>query len=161
MRGDDSVGPFVIDLLKDRMDTEGCPEGNRLSLLDTDVMPENYTRPIRESGASTCLLLDAVDVKLDPGMIRRIPMESIDETIPCSHSLPLSYLMKYIGEKIERVELIGVQIGETGLYLDMTEEAKKGGEELAEILWNGGWEDIPIHEKSEEDPEREATNYCW
>lgn len=161
MRGDDSVGPYVIDLLKERMDEEGCPEGNRISLIDADVMPENFTRPIRESGASTCLLIDAVDIKIEPGSIRRIPLGMIDETIPCSHSLPISYLMKYIGEKIERVELIGIQIGETGLYMDMTEGARKGGDKLSEVLWNGGWEEIPVHEKSEEDPEKEATNYCW
>jgi hydrogenase 3 maturation protease len=161
MRGDDSVGPFVIDLLKDRMDREGCPEGNRLSLIDADVMPENFTRPIRESGASVCLLVDAVDVKMEPGMIRRIPMDSIDETIPCSHSLPLSYLMKYIGEKIERVELIGIQIAETGLYIEMTDQAIGGGERLAEILWAGDWEKIKVYDGSESPSDTEATNYCW
>ncbi len=161
MRGDDSVGPYVIDLLKEMMEDQGCSEGNRLSLIDADVMPENYTRPIRESNADICLLVDAIDIGMDPGTIRRVPIAMIDETIPCSHSLPLSYLMKYIGEKIDRVELIGIQIGATGLYMEMTEEVMKGGERLAEVLWNGEWEKIPIHEKSDDRSDKEATNYCW
>ncbi len=161
MRGDDSVGPYVIDLLKERMDEEGCPEGHRISLIDADVMPENFTRPIRESGASVCLLIDAIDIKMDPGAIRRIPSDIIDGTIPCSHSLPLSYLMQYIGEKINKVELIGIQIDTTGLFQEMTEVVKKGGEELAEILWKNTWESIKTYEKGESPSEKESTNYCW
>ena len=161
MRGDDAVGPHVIDLLKNRMDEEGCPENIRLSLLDADVMPENFTRPVRESGAKRCIMIDAVDIKLDPGRIRMIPKERIDATIPCSHSLPLSYLMNYIGEKIEKVELIGIQIGTTGLYQPMTEKVIEGAEELAEIIWKGDIDSIKVYDPSEPVSDEEATNYCW
>ena len=161
MRGDDSVGPYIIDVLKDRMDTEGCPDGNPISLIDADAVPENYTRPIRESGAGTCILLDAVDIGLEPGVLRKIPKDLIDETIPCSHNLPLSYLMNYIGEKIDRVELLGVQIQTTGLFQEMTPVVMEGGERLAELLWTGEWKDIPEYRKGERRSDKEATNYCW
>lgn len=161
MRGDDSVGPFIIDVLKDRMDDEGCPENNPISLIDADAVPENFTKPIRESGAGTCLLLDAVDVGLEPGVLRKIPLELIDETIPCSHNLPLSYLMKYIGERVDDVQLIGVQIDTTGLFQEMTDIVRKGGEKLAERLWDGTWKDIDTYRKGERTSEKEATNYCW
>jgi hydrogenase 3 maturation protease len=161
MRGDDSVGPYVIDLMKDRMDDEGCPDGNPLSLIDADAVPENFTRPIRESGARTCILVDAVDISLEPGVLRQVPLDLIDETIPCSHSLPLSYLMKYIGEKIDEVLLIGVQIDTTGLFQEMTEDVRKGGEALSDILWEGNWKDIKVYEKGEGPSDKEATNYCW
>lgn len=161
MRGDDAVGPHVIDLLKQRMDDEGCPEGIKISLIDADVMPENFTKPVRESGAKKCILIDAVDIKLDPGRIRKIPKERIDATIPCSHSLPLSYLMNYIGEKIDEVELIGIQIGTTGLYQPMTEKVLEGAEELAEIIWKGDLDSIKDYDPGEDPSDQEATNYCW
>jgi len=161
MRGDDSVGPYIIDILKERMDADGCPEGDPLSLIDADAMPENYTKPIRESGASTCLLLDAVDIGLEPGVLRKIPKDLIDETIPCSHNLPLSYLMQYIGEKIDDVQLLGIQIDTTGLFQEMTSVVKEGGEKLADRLWDGTWVDIDTYQKGDRSSEKEATNYCW
>ncbi|RLF65710.1 MAG: hypothetical protein DRN57_08530 [Thermoplasmata archaeon] len=159
MRGDDSVGPHVVDLLKERLGDDDST-GRNISLIDADVMPENFTRPIRESGADVCLLVDAVDLKLPPGEIRRVPGELIDETIPCSHSLPLSYIMEYIGEKIDTVELVGIQIRGTGLYMEMSEEAARGAENLVEILLSKGWRELPVYRKGE-GKEEGPVNYCW
>lgn len=160
LRGDDSAGPYVMDLLKERMDLEGCPEKVRLSLIDADVMPENYTKPIRESGAEVCLFIDAVEMGFAPGTLRRIPPELIDVTIPCSHSLPMSYVMGYVGEKVPRVELIGIQISVVGLFHEMSDPVILGCKELADIIWEGKALDIPLFSKGEMTDKR-AENYCW
>ena len=160
LRGDDSAGPYVIDLLKERMDQEGCPESIRLSLIDADVMPENFTKPVRESGADICLFIDAVDMGMEPGTIRRVPMELIDATIPCSHSLPMSYVMGYVGEKVHTVELIGIQISVAGLFQEMSDPVKDACVGLADSIWEGKALGIPLYSIGEKGLKR-AENYCW
>jgi hydrogenase 3 maturation protease len=161
LRGDDSAGPYVIDLLKERMDLDGCPEKVRLSLIDADVMPENYTKPIRESGAEACLLIDAVDMGMTAGAVRRIPEELIDFSIPCSHSLPLSYVMGYLREKVPLVELIGIQISIAGLFQEMSDGTMEGCRKLADTIWEGKVLDVPIFQKKTDDVGSETTDHCW
>ncbi|MGA1873324.1 MAG: hydrogenase maturation protease, partial [Thermoplasmatota archaeon] len=107
MRGDDMAGPFTIDILRERMEAGERPAGFDIELIDADVMPENYTRPIRSSGAEMVLLVDAVDMGLPPGEIRIVPRERIDATLPCTHTLPMSHVMAYLNEAVPRVELVG------------------------------------------------------
>ncbi len=161
MRGDDMVGPYTVDLLKERSDPGEGPEGFELDLIDADVMPENYSKPMRESGADIILFIDAVDMKLEPGDIRIVPMDLIEATIPCSHNLPMSYVMGYINEKIEKVELVGVQIATTGLFLEMTETSKAACEKLADIIWEGRAMELPLYSKDEKKSEKKAENQCW
>ncbi|MCU0798779.1 MAG: hydrogenase maturation protease [Candidatus Thermoplasmatota archaeon] len=161
LRGDDSAGPYVIDLLKERMDLDGCPEKVMLSLIDADVMPENYTKPIRESGAEVCLIIDAVDMGMTAGAVRRIPEELIDVSIPCSHSLPLSYVMGYLREKVRVVELIGIQISVAGLFHDMSDEVMEGCRKLTDTIWEGNVLEVPIFQRKKDDVGSETTDHCW
>lgn len=159
LRGDDSAGPYVIDLLKERMALEGPPRVT-MTLIDADVMPENYTKPIRESGADHCMFIDAVDMGLRPGTIRRIPIELIDATIPCSHSLPMSLVMGYIGESVPKVELMGIQISVAGLFHEMSDAVKDACGDLADILWEGRGMEVPLYQKGDRGAEV-AENHCW
>lgn len=161
MRGDDMVGPYTIDLLKERLDSGEGPDGFELDVIDADVMPENFSKPMRQSGANLILFIDAVDMNLEPGTIRKLPRDLIDATIPCSHNLPMSYVMGYINEKIEEVELVGVQISTTGLFEEMTDTAKEACSRLVDIIWSGEIDSIPEYSKDEEGSDKEATNYCW
>lgn len=161
MRGDDMVGPYTIDLLKERIDSEGSPDGFELELIDADVMPENFSKPIRESGADIVLFVDAVDMGLDPGKIRKVPRDLIDATIPCSHNLPMSYVMGYINERIDRIDLVGVQIESTGLFLEMSGVTKEACSRLSDIIWKGGWEDIVTYSKDVEKGRGATENQCW
>jgi hydrogenase maturation protease len=132
-----------------------------LQVIDADVMPENYSKPMRESGSDMVLFVDAVDMGLRPGEIRIVPRDLIEATIPCSHNLPMSYVMGYINEKIERVELVGVQIKTTGLFEEMTEEIKEACHKLVDIIWDGKIGSVPEYSRDEKGNGEEATNYCW
>jgi len=161
MRGDDMVGPYTIDLLKERLDSGEIPPGFDLEVIDADVMPENFSKPMRESGADLILFVDAVDMGLDPGEIRLVPRDLIEATIPCSHNLPMSYVMGYVDEKIERVELLGVQISNTGLFVEMTDITKDACSKLADIIWKGEYDSLLEYSKQDRGSEKEATNHCW
>lgn len=161
MRGDDMVGPYTTDLLKERLDSGDELIVSKLDIIDADVMPENFSKPMRESDADLILFIDAVDMNLEPGTIRKVPRDLIDATIPCSHNLPMSYVMGYINEKIERVELIGIQIVTTGLFEEMTEITREACRKLADLIWKGEIDSIPEYSKNESGSEKKATNYCW
>jgi hydrogenase 3 maturation protease len=161
MRGDDMVGPYTIDLLKERLDSGEMPSGFDLEVIDADVMPENFSKPMRESKADLILFVDAVDMGLDPGDIKIVPRELIDATIPCSHNLPMSYVMGYVNEKIDRVELMGVQIVRTGLFVEMSDTVKDACVKMADMIWEGNALNVPVYSKDEEGSDKEATNDCW
>jgi len=160
MRGDDMVGPYVVDILKKKLEN-GKPEGFELEIIDADVMPENYSKPMRESGADLILFIDAVDMGLEPGELRMVPKDLIDATIPCSHNLPMSYVMGYVNEKVERVELVGVQISRTGLFEEMTDVARDACSRLADIIMGGRVLELPRYTKQEKQDPSETINHCW
>ncbi len=155
MRGDDMVGPYVIDLLKERLGQGSSPSDFELDLIDADVMPESFSRPIRESGADVVYFVDAVDMGLEPGELRMVPPDLIDATIPCSHNLPMSYVMGYIGERIDKVELVGVQIESAGLFLEMTDPARRACERLADLIWDNRLMELEAYSGDEKKDDRE------
>ena len=146
-RGDDLVGPHVCDLLKERLEKDGQPSWGRIDVIDADVMPENFSKPIRNSDADVVLFIDAVDLEREPGAVFRLGSDAIGVPMPNTHSMPLSFIMQRLLEHKERVELIGVQAMDLGLFNEMTDPVRRGGEVLAEMIYNGSWEDIPALER--------------
>ncbi len=56
------------------------------------------------------LVVDAADMDLEPGDIRMIGMEQIDDPfLITTHTLPLSYLMQSLCEFVPQVDLVGIQ----------------------------------------------------
>jgi len=160
LRGDDAAGPLTADLLADRLGSGERPTGLELEVIDADVMPESYTRPLRESGADAVVFIDAVDMGLRPGELRIVPKELIDSKLPCSHSLPMSYVMGYVNEKVPVVELVGVQAASTGLFLDAGDEVLKACQALCDIIWKGEVLSLPrLPLDAPED--RSAESHCW
>ncbi len=146
-RGDDLVGPYVCDLLKERLEKDGQPSWGRIDVIDADVMPENFSKPIRNSDADIVLFVDAVDLEGEPGAVFRLGGDAIGVPMPNTHSMPLSFIMRRLQEHKERVELIGVQAMDLGLFNEMTDPVRKAGEMLVERIYNGSWEDIPTLER--------------
>ncbi len=146
-RGDDLVGPYVCDLLKERLEENGQPPWGRIDVIDADVMPENFSKPIRNSDADIVLFIDAVDLQKEPGTIFRLGSDAIGVPMPNTHSMPLTFVMERLLEHKERVELIGVSALDLGLFNEMTDPIRKGGETLVDMIFEGTWEDIPPLER--------------
>ena len=62
MRGDDGFGPKLIESLKKKK--------TRANLFDCGTVPENYIFPILTTLCDTVILVDAADVRTDPGSVR-------------------------------------------------------------------------------------------
>jgi hydrogenase 3 maturation protease len=103
MMGDDAVGP----LLAQKMQEEPI---DGWEVMNCGSTPENYLHKIRELAPRRVLIVDASDMDLKPGDIRRIGADKIDDPfLMTTHALPLSYLIHSLEEFVPEVEMVGVQ----------------------------------------------------
>jgi hydrogenase 3 maturation protease len=142
IRGDDAAGPFVCDLLKERMAREKNTLFD-LSVIDADVMPESFSRPIRESGADTILMIDSADMGLENGEVRRVPRDMIARTMPSTHTLPLNLFMDYLGDEAGEIIFLGIQPGSTKQFTEISERMRESCRDLTDLIWEGKFESIP------------------
>lgn len=140
IRGDDAIGELVAR----EVEVEGW------KTIDCGSMPENYIITIEEGVYETALLIDAADMGLEPGEIRRVPRDKLGVFTMSTHALPLSLVMDFLDDKVERVILIGVQPKDMSLKEGMTPILKKTKDKLVNMITTGEWEDIP---GLEEEPE--------
>ena len=103
MMGDDAAG-LVLAKKMQREPLEGW------EVLHGGSAPENILHRVREKAPSQVLVVDAADMGLQPGEIRLVSDQLIqDPFLLTTHSLPLTYLMDAIREFTPRVELLGIQ----------------------------------------------------
>jgi hydrogenase 3 maturation protease len=99
-RGDDAVGPALIDLL----------EGRVPHAIDADSAPENYTGAIKRLRPSVIIFFDALDLGEKPGGMRIIEAEDIMGYGASAHNFSLDVAMEYLkNETGADVFLVGVQ----------------------------------------------------
>lgn len=103
LRGDDAVGPAVIERL-------GCVEGART--FDAGPVPENYLEPVAELSPGRILFVDACDFRAEPGEFRLFEMPDIERLgagLVSTHTLPLTVTAQLFAAAGARVSLLGVQ----------------------------------------------------
>lgn len=104
MRGDDGVGPALIDRLKNVL-----PEGG-FSLFDCGETPENWIIPIINAKPKTVFIVDSVDFGAPPGSIKIFEPTELGPKGISTHSMSLDIFVNYL--KIElgaTIFLIGIQ----------------------------------------------------
>lgn len=97
--GDDAVGPYIADKLK----REG------FDVLDCGVVPENYTSFVKQKNPDNLVIVDAVDMGLEPGEIRIVQKDKIGVMHISTHGIPISVLMNYLEQYVENIVFIGIQ----------------------------------------------------
>lgn len=137
--GDDGAGPYAA-----RYAESIKPDG--WQVINAENMPENYTGKIRRLNPEMLVIVDAADIGLSPGEIRRIPGEKISLLTISTHSIPLSVFMGFLEETVDEVVLIGIQIDPENLYLgaEMGEYMKKGAEKAVNMVFEGKIDDISM-----------------
>jgi len=121
--GDDSIGPYIADYLQ---------KNGFENVIDAGIIPENFTGVVKEKKPDELLIIDAIDMDLDPGEIRFVSKEKIGEMTISTHGIPLSVLIKYLEISIEKIFLIGIQPKE--MSGKITPYVKKSGEKLAKLI---------------------------
>ena len=146
LRGDDAAGSLVAASLADLNDAEGDDDSNydRSSYVDRgvsrdaddgverrvgsrvrafvgDVAPENLTGELKQYRPDLLLIIDAMDMGLEPGKTRIIPLEEIGGMSFSSHILPLPIMMDYLAREVGcNILLLGIQTANHEFLANMT-----------------------------------------
>jgi hydrogenase 3 maturation protease len=129
IRGDDSVGPRIIELLESR------PIENVL-LLNTESVPEAFTGKVEQFKPTHILIIDAANFRGTPGETKLITGKQIGGQAVSTHSLPLNIFISYIEESLGvSVLLLGIQPLSIGLGEPMTESVEAAAESVANTLY--------------------------
>ncbi len=101
MRGDDGIGPVLIDMLK----------GQVSHAIDGGFTPENYTSAIKRLKPEAIVFIDAVEFDDNPpGYARTLEIEDVEKRRISVHNLSLDVIMGYLKEETGAdVFMIGVQ----------------------------------------------------
>ncbi|MBD3171245.1 hydrogenase maturation peptidase HycI [Candidatus Bathyarchaeota archaeon] len=129
IRGDDAVGPTIIELLESR------PIANVL-LLNTESVPEAFTGKVEEFNPTHVLLIDAANFRGEPGETKLITGDQIGGHAISTHSLPLNIFISYIEKSLDvSVLLLGVQPYSIRLGEPMSEPLEEAAISIANTLY--------------------------
>ncbi len=133
IRGDDAVG----ELVSREFEKEGWKS------VDCGSVPENYVPQVEEGEYDVLIIVDAADMEIEAGEIRRVPREKLGVFTMSTHALPLSVVMDFLDKKVGEVILIGIQPKDMSLKEGITGEVKEAKERLLDILHEERWDEIP------------------
>ena len=84
------------------------------------------------------ILVDAADMDLPPGSIRRIPEERLsDPFLFTTHTLPLTFLIEALGEFVPQVEFLGIQPDVVAFGFPMSPSVRNAVEQVYLSLKSG------------------------
>lgn len=127
LRTDDGLGPFVIQSL----------DVHHPSVMVENVgsVPEAFARPLAEFGAERVILVDAADMRKEPGHIELVTKDRIGGIAISTHRMPLSLLMTYLEQETgAQTILVGVQPQNVAFGEGLTPKIQKVAEELVIVL---------------------------
>lgn len=114
LMGDDGAGPLLAERL------ERAPAAG-WEVIDGGATPENVMHAVRAAAPARVLLVDAAEMGLPPGSVRRIdPGLVADRFLIDTHAIPLDFLVASLGETVGEVIFLGIQPARVAFYEDMT-----------------------------------------
>ncbi|MFO7172950.1 MAG: hydrogenase maturation peptidase HycI [Bacillota bacterium] len=136
LMGDDAAGP----LLARRLSEAPIPGW---TVLDCGPVPENHLHRVREMAPDLVVVVDACEMGLPPGSVRRIPEGRIaGEFFLTTHRLPLSFVLGALRELGAEVLLVGIQPRAVAFGLPVSPEVERAVAEVYEGL-RAGRPDFP------------------
>lgn len=114
LRGDDAAGPLLAKMLQDDP-VEGW------DVIDGGQVPEDFTGDVRRAQPDLMLMVDAADMGLPAGTIRRLSAEDVAEDfMMTTHTLPLSFLMNELDECCGEIIFLGIQPAQMEFFTALT-----------------------------------------
>ncbi len=141
--GDDSAGVAVSEeLLEHLKKGRGDEHHNDWIIYNCGLYPEHYIPELRRKAPELLVMVDAVDMALDPGEIRLIKKINMQTPFMSTHKLPLSSMIHYLQDFIPQCLFIGIQPGFVGTSRSMTAPVRKAVTRLTRILAVSGFHEI-------------------
>ena len=129
--GDDGIGVYIAKKFRHK----------DWVAIDCATVPENYIGKIVRYNPEKIVIVDAADMGLKPGEIRRIPKEKVGKASFSTHSIPLSLFISHLKELTgASIYLIGIQ--PKSLYGKMSEEVRRAAEKVIEYIKGDRIEEI-------------------
>lgn len=129
MRKDDRIGLIICeDLISKGYDAVLCEYGL-----------ENCVSTIIEKKPKGLLIIDAVlSINDSPGTIVLASEDEVVEKISLAttHNIPVSLTLRVLREKLsmEKAYVLGINVGDLGLGLEVSDEVLRAGKLLVELL---------------------------
>ncbi len=131
LRGDDYVGPYVARRVR-------VARG-----IDAGTAPDAVVPVLRRMEPEEIVFVDAALMGLEPGEVRILEPEFLDEGPLTTHSIPMGMLMELLGGLADRVTIIGVQPKTFEGYMRLSPPVRRAALELVRILDEGDYRSIP------------------
>jgi len=123
--GDDGAGMAVAHRLRG---------AEQWIVLLCGTAPENFTAPVRREHPKLLVLVDAADMGLPAGSVRRVPPEHLGEISWGTHQLPLSHLLSFLAGCFDTAMVIGIQPGRISDGIGLSLPVERAVEEVCLIL---------------------------
>jgi hydrogenase 3 maturation protease len=131
MMGDDGAGVLLAQMLTEAP----LPDWN---VLNGGSAPENILHCVRDLAPERVLVVDAADMDLPPGSVRRIRDDRLDDPfLLTTHTLPLTFLIESLRAFVPQVELLGVQPGTVAFGYPMSQAVKEAVGQVYKNLKDG------------------------
>jgi hydrogenase 3 maturation protease len=131
IKGDDGLGPIIAWKLNDLFE-----ENDDVIVFDGGTVPENYTSLIRNEEPTHIILVDAVEMKKEPGYIRVVQKDEIANYNISTHAMPISFLIKFMEATIgAQIILVGMQPKNMELAEGISREVEKSIEIVVNTLF--------------------------
>lgn len=131
MRADDGAGPLLASLLE----TDPAPGW---VAIDGGCAPENHLHWVRAQAPGRVLIVDAADMGLAAGEIRRIDESCVaDRFLITTHAMPLAFLIASLRETVPDIVFLGIQPRDVTFWGPMTPAVRQGVEGLHRALRAG------------------------
>ena len=130
LKSDDGVGPFIINKLIDEN-----IENDSLLLINAETVPENFTGKIRKENPSHVIIVDACLMGSEPVEIKIVDKEDFANIGISTHSMSLSYFVKYLEKDNDfKVIFVGIEPETMDWGANPTEIVEKTAFEFIEII---------------------------
>ncbi|MBR5503221.1 MAG: hydrogenase maturation peptidase HycI [Methanobrevibacter sp.] len=135
IRGDDGLGPYIINQLTDLKESNGDLEN--IHLINGGSVPENFTGLIKKIGPSHMIIVDATLMNEEAGFIKLVNKEDISNVSISTHSMSLTYLIKYLEQDIDfELIFIGIQPENMDLTFELSDKIKDSSDMIVDLLFS-------------------------
>lgn len=134
MKGDDYVGPFIVDLLSEKLKNL---THNKVALFNCEEIPESFVDKIIQEKPTHILFIDAALFDCKPGTFKVFNITNIASRLVSTHNVPLTLLIEYISKRLEytpEVFIIGIQPYKIELSEGMSNIIKETAYDIVDAL---------------------------
>lgn len=130
LKSDDGVGPFIVkNLMAENI------ESDRLLLINAETVPENFTGKIRKENPSHVIIVDACLMGCKPGDIRIVDKDDFTNIGISTHSMSLSYFVKYLERDTDfKIIFVGIEPETMDWGANPTENVEKAAFDFIKII---------------------------